>query len=250
MNSVRALLGRAARSVADARLPRVVEVKDFDSNGVRFEISNSVERHRVVEHGGETEYLRAMLEHLEPSDMMYDVGVCVGLVALHAADRCNVIGFEPDPAFRQRVERNLQLNPGLSVTVMPYAISDADGTAVLYTDGAGGNSPSLRHQRGEKQAVDVMARSIDSLVEEGLPAPTVIKLDIEGAELPALQGARQLLMSSQKPRLLFLELHPQFLPAFGGTAEEVMEIVDAAGYSQVYSATRADQEHLILAAVD
>lgn len=229
-------------------LPAQVRLRDFDPDGISFEISNPIERYRVMEYGGEPEYLRAMLTALRADDVLFDVGANVGMVALHAAKRCRVIAFEPDPSFAMRVRKNLSLNPSIDVELLPLAISDEDGEVMLFTDGAGGNSPSLRHQRQEKGSVTVAARSIDSLVaERGLAAPTILKLDIEGAEILALRGARELLRSPHRPRALFLEVHPEFLPAFGSSETDVMRIVGDAGYTRVtYQAVRAGECHYIL----
>lgn len=229
-------------------LPKTFTLTDFDSTGVNFEVTNLVERYRVLEHGGETSYLRAMLAALREDDVLFDIGANIGMVALHAARRCRTIAFEPDPSFLARLRRNAQLNPDITVQVLPIAVSDSDGRVVLYTDGADGNSPSLVHQRNEKFEVEVEARSLDSLLEVGdLPGPTVIKLDIEGAEILALRGAHNLLHNDNAPRSLFLEVHDSFLPAFGSSADAVLQLVRDAGYTEVrYCADRHDQQHLIL----
>lgn len=241
------LAGGARRWADTRRMPYVTTIRDFSPEGIRFEISNLVERRRIVDHGGETEYLSAMLAALRPDDLLYDVGTCVGLVALHAATVCTVVGFEPDPSFYGRTARQLELNPTLAVEMHQCAISNENATLTLYTDGAAGNSPSLRHQRGEAGEVAVQARSLDGLIfNSGMAPPTALKLDIEGAELLALQGASRLLASAFRPRLLFLEVHDAFLPAFGGTPEGVMGIVERAGYRVTYQAARADQTHYIL----
>jgi hypothetical protein len=127
-------------------------------------------------------------------------------------------------------------------------VSDSDGSVSLYTDGASGMSPSLRHQRDEKGEVTVEARSLDSLLADGrLPAPTVLKIDIEGAEILALRGANDLLHSAAAPRALFLEIHPQMLGAFDATADDVTQLVEGAGFAKrVYEATRTGETHLIL----
>ncbi|MGY4867400.1 FkbM family methyltransferase [Mycolicibacterium elephantis] len=239
---------RATLPLVRRRLPFVVTMTDFETSGVRFEISNLREHFRVVAHGGETDYLAAMLRDLREDDVMFDVGANVGLVALHAARICKTVAFEPDPAFRQRLEANIALNPDRSFAVEPIAISDSDGSVDLYTDGDDGYSPSLVRQRGESGRVSVSARSLDSLLSEGrLPRPTVIKLDIEGAEILALRGARRLLTDSEKPRALFIEIHDTFLPGFGSSRDEVSSLLREFGYTNaIYKARRADQTHLIL----
>jgi FkbM family methyltransferase len=229
--------------------PYQARLRGLDAEGITFEVSNSVEGHRVLDYGGEQDYMSAMLAYLNEEDVLFDVGANIGLVSLHAARRCRVVAFEPDPSFRGRLERNLALNPDIRIDdVLPIAASDGDGDVTLYTDGAGGMSPSLRHQRNEKGEVTVQARSLDSLLAENrLPAPTVLKIDIEGAEILALRGATSLLSSDAAPRALILEIHPQLLGAFDASADDVVQLVEGAGYTQrIYEATRVAETQLIL----
>lgn len=227
----------------------MVTLTTFDAVGVQFEAIGSTELYRILSRGDEEEYIRQMLTALKSTDVLFDIGANIGLVALHAAGRCRTVAFEPDPDFRARLERNASLNHAISLDVLPVAISDRDGTVTLYSDGADGNSPSLVHQRHEGRALNVEARSLDSLLATvRLPAPTVVKLDIEGAEILALRGASRLLNGPSPPRALFLELHDAYLPGFNSSTAEVLEIVRRAGYRDVvYDAMRHDQRHLILA---
>jgi FkbM family methyltransferase len=252
VKSIRQAASGAKRRVNEyfykRRLPIITTVTDFEPAGVRFEISNLVETFRVLEHGGETEYTGAMLQDLRDDDVLFDVGANIGMVALHAAKICRTVAFEPDPSIQRRLKVNSELNPDRTFTLEPVAVSDGDGSVVLYTDGDDGNSPSLVHQRGESSSVSVRARSLDSLMAEGrLPRPTVIKLDVEGAEILVLRGAKQLLTGPDRPRALFIEVHDTFLPGFGSSADEVNALLKEFGYTDaVYRAERWDQTHLIL----
>lgn len=246
---LKSTLGGLRRRFWARQLPKIFTVTTLAPEGIRFEVTTLNERQRVVRCGDEPEYIRAMLAALNPDDVLYDIGANLGLVALHAARKCrSVVAFEPDPAFFSRLERNRQLNPTLSIEMLQVAISDRRASVPLFTDGITGNSPSLVRQRGEKDALDVRAETLDMLVENGgLPKPTVLKLDIEGAEILALRGATNVLCGPTAPRALFLEVHDSFLPAFGSSAEEVLAIVRQAGYTGVrYTAKRAGQQHLIL----
>lgn len=248
MKSMQQIVSGVKRRVIKRRLPFIVTLKDFDHSGVRFEISSLAEHVRVVSHGGETEYTAAMLKDLRADDVLYDIGANVGMVTLHAASICRTVAFEPDPSFRHRLQVNSALNPDRPFTLEPLAISASDGTVMLYTDGDEGTSPSLVHQRGENGSVTVTGRSLDSLIAEGrLPRPTVIKLDIEGAEILAINGASELLGHPDKPRALFIEVHDTFLPGFGSSADDVYALLERFGYTEsIYRAKRADQTHLIL----
>ena len=59
----------------------------------------------------------------------------------------------------------------------------------------------------------------------------VIKIDIEGFELNALKGAKNILASAtSKPRLIVAELVDEFLSRSGGTKVEVYEFLLSYGY--------------------
>src|SRR5829696_7079747 len=97
--TVRSRLARVRHRALERRLPEVFNLTDLDSRGVNFEASNLVERSRIVARGDEPEYIKEMLRALEPDDVLYDIGANIGLVALHAALRCQTVAFEPDPEF-------------------------------------------------------------------------------------------------------------------------------------------------------
>jgi hypothetical protein len=78
-----------------------------------------------------------------------------------------------------------------------------------------------------------------------LVRPTVLKIDIEGAEILALQGAQRLLRAPDRPRLLFVEAHPEFLPTFGGNLDQLSTLMTDAGYQVLSTRRREDQLHLI-----
>lgn len=197
--------------------------------------------------GGEPEFIRLLLDEVGPGQCLFDVGSCVGLYALHAALRgARVVAFEPDPAYRARLQRNIEINRLADrVKVIAWAVSDTKGTAVLYTDGVEGNSPSLELV-GDRGSVSVSTDSIDAaMASHALPNPDVIKIDIEGAEILALRGMAGLLRSSAAPRCLFLELHPAFLGGFRSSVDECVGLMESSGYTRTYWQQRADQIHCI-----
>jgi FkbM family methyltransferase len=241
--SVATMLGR--------KYPRLTRVNPDISGlpgGCVFLVASDCERYRVEKLGGEEEFTRMMLDEVSPGDVFYDIGACVGVVSVHAAKRgARVIAFEPDPSFRDRIIRNLQLNELNNVTVMDFAVSDSAGGATLFTDGVTGLSPSLRPVlQQNRQCIQVPTDAIDDVLSrDELPWPDVIKLDVEGAEVHALRGMRNLLSSSRSPRAIFIELHPNFLPGFGATLQDAEQLIECSGYRTAYDCTRADQVHRI-----
>lgn len=227
--------------------PRISTVDRYAPGGCRFHVANSPEAYRVEKFGGEEEFTQMILDELRPDDLFFDIGACIGFVSIHAATRAaRVFAFEPDPAFRLRLQENLELNQVQNVEVIDWAASDSTGQTTLYTDGLGGLSPCLRQTGAERGRVSIRTDSIDNAIADGaLPTPTVAKIDIEGAETAALRGMKSLLSLAAAPRTIFIELHPKFLPTFGSSIAEASQIIERAGYQCAYEQARAEQVHRI-----
>ena len=117
-----------------------------------------------------------------------------------------VIGFEPNPANRKSAEHNFSLNSDLAerISLEHYAILDKSGS-VSFT---GGPNSAMGHVVRDAQTANnytVEAISIDEFVAMGNPAPTFVKMDIEGGERWALLGMIETL-SKHKP-ILLVEVH-------------------------------------------
>jgi FkbM family methyltransferase len=125
-----------------------------------------------------------------------DVGANVGIFACDFAHRFEeVVAFEPVPATRDCLAANAPRN----VRIEPYAISDQDGLLNMYQTPSSGASFVCSHpdvttpfdELDADKIVEVEARTIDSFEFD---AVDLIKLDIQGAEYPALVGARETIL--------------------------------------------------------
>ena len=244
---LRIILGRLRRAIRP--YPAILTIEGLVPTGCRFEVASDAERSRVAGLGGEPEFLREFLGVVRQDDVVFDIGACVGLYALHAARLgARSVAFEPDPVVRRHLRRNVRLNRlRASVVIVPWAVADRQASASLSSQGLVGRSPTLEPVRGRRQ-ITVATDSIDRAVAAGeLPVPQLVKLDIEGAEILALRGMAETLRRRDGPRLLFVELHPAFLPAFGSSVEECLALVYAAGYVCRSQRQRAEQIHCVLA---
>ena len=224
--------------------PRIARVCEIDPTGCLFHVGSPNENFRVTRLGGEPEFLRQVLDAIEPGDTFFDVGACVGVVSVHARRRgANVVAFEPEPNFRRRLQENLSLNKMDDISVVDWAVADRPGTLTLYTDGQHGTSPSLTaaSDRGE---IGVAVDSIDAAIMRGeLPTPAVMKIDIEGAEVRAVRGMKRLLASNARPRSVFVEVHPPMIEGLGDDADEMYAIFSDSGYRLTHERTREGQVH-------
>ena len=192
------------------------------------------------------ELLRAQLH---PGDCFYDVGAHTGFFALIAATFLGpagkVVAFEPDPDNAASLEENLAKNSITQVIVVRAAVWSSAGhltfqRALKDSNRTQGQIADSRESDPGKIAV--RAVQLDAFVfEEGNPAPQLIKMDVEGAEWEALQGARALLERA-KPKLLCEIHHPEqigkiqeYLHKFGYLVEEWKPVHEHyADYRQIY----------------
>jgi FkbM family methyltransferase len=162
--------------------------------------------------------LDAFSTAIRPGDVVYDVGAWIGPYTLLASQLVGpggrVVSFEPDPAARKQLERNVALNGAANVHVFPIALSDQNGTARLH----GGESEAVVGSTGE---VEVQTMTLPDFVAKEGP-PDVVKVDIEGGEL------RMDVDTLSRARHVFLEVH---VPAFreAGTDPESYLASVAAG---------------------
>lgn len=242
----RPALGRLAlRCIPDVR--KRITIKEIGPLVIRLRRNRSFWLRHPLTHEG---FMFAAMRRLtRPGDMALDVGANIGMYArfwVQVFGAGRVVAFEPMTENRAMLLENVRLG-GIEnrVDVLPLALGDCDadealqidrystGTATL--DRVTGGKPSETHEQygvgAETETVPV-AR-LDTLVAQGrVPAPAVMKIDIEGAEAMCLRGAEGMLRE-HRPRLA-VELHGL------GVAREVVGLLDGLGY-YVYGYTFEDE---------
>jgi hypothetical protein len=79
------------------------------------------------------------------------------------------------------------------------------------------------------EGVDVRAVSIDDFCACTKIRPSFIKIDVEGAELAVLRGARKTIAAAGPHLRLYVEMHPAVWPALRITARDIVRECDASG---------------------
>jgi FkbM family methyltransferase len=175
----------------------------------------------------ELEMLEDMRGRLAHGDLVLDVGAHIGThsVYLAAVCACRVIAFEPHPKVFAALCENLRRN-GVSTNVEARccAIGADDGFAMLEERTNLGETRLIR----SRSASEVPLTRLDGLSLSRRVA--ALKIDIEGGELDALRGARQLLRVSRP--LIYCEVAEQV------RYEHVSDLLEAEGYRLVASFNR------------
>ena len=174
--------------------------------------------------------------------VVYDIGAYEGLLTLFFASRAaKVVAFEPNPTTLKRLRRNLELNDFTNVLVVPMGVGAKAATLELtydslMTGGASADpsiSAALRTVAPHTQTVLIPVDRLDTLLRTlSLPAPHLVKVDVEGMELEVLQGATGLL-HHHRPAL-YIELHGSSPEEKQSRAYALREFLAAQGYSSIY----------------
>lgn len=133
-----------------------------------------------------------------PGSVVLDVGANIGIYSMLAAKRgARVFAIEADPENVTVLRHHLAINNLLDrVTIVHMAVTDHRGLVNLYRDPTNCGHSNL-FSGVSKVCVD--GDTIDSL---RLPPVDVCKMDIEGAEVQALEGMTTTIRRSPKMRLL------------------------------------------------
>lgn len=153
-----------------------------------------------------------------------DVGAYIGYFTLLSSHLVGgsgrVFAFEPaDEAYRYLLH-NIEANGCRNVVAVRKAVSDTASTATLIRDPVGPES-FLTNGPDHGQGVVVETINLDKFFEaQNWPAVHLIKMNIEGWELPALKGMREL--SKRNPELqLIIEFNPMAM-ARGAISREAL----------------------------
>jgi FkbM family methyltransferase len=136
----------------------------------------------------------AISAHVPSKGTIYDIGANIGLYTLlFAQDRGKrVVSFEPSESVLPLLARNIELNDLRNVEVQPVLLSNYTGKCrfTLDTVTTCASHVSAQNEPGQ----DYECWDLDSyILEKHLPAPDVIKLDVEGHEMQILEGMKQTL---------------------------------------------------------
>lgn len=200
--------------------------------------------------------VRWIEEFVRPADVLFDIGANVGAYALVAAKHteggARIFAFEPGPATYAALCANVVLNRCEECVVpLPVALAATTGIArfeltdidpgkalhaLVASDGGAAAARAAGVVRPHRHFVAAFA--LDDLRDAlAIPAPTHVKLDVDGAELDVLRGARRTL-SEPALRSLMVEVDERAPEA----VDELFAVLRESGFKLLRRETRAAPE--------
>jgi FkbM family methyltransferase len=188
----------------------------------------------VYEHAN----VRLLLSLVKPGTCYFDVGANIGLMALpvlRTIPECRVVSFEPSPAtvpFLMKTVKNSSFSSRWQV--INEAVGKEDGELDFHVARAGLGAFDGFYRTGrigaESDTVKVRVTTIDAVWEKlGRPEISVMKIDVEGAEVEALLGAERCIATA-KPYLL-VEWNQSNSSAAGKTPEDMLKVAGDLNYT-------------------
>ncbi len=206
--------------VGDYYLPKDAEkdgVADFMSRGILFD----------------TEIIEVAKKYIKPGTAVLDVGANFGQMAVAFSKMTGPAGkvyaFEAQDYVYQVLQKNIAANNGANIKALDGAVYNKSGLVLIFPEpdlagenpyGSNAINPTLSKGR------EVTTFTIDSL---NIAEPvSFMKVDIQGSDLAALQGAKETIMKNRMP--IIFEFEQQFQEQFGTTFQDYADFVAEIGY--------------------
>lgn len=188
----------------------------------------------LVDSGDVERGTRLLLERLlAPGDVFVDAGANVGVHTVAAARAVgaggSVIAFEPFPATAALLRRTVAINGFESVVkIHDVALGAEGGEAQLHLGEMSGHHSLYDLDQQETGTCGVTVVRLDDVVPPGRPA-TVLKIDVEGAELEVVEGARRVLDDNPEAAVI-AEFGPSHLQRVGVSGEDWLSAILRPGW--------------------
>jgi FkbM family methyltransferase len=164
--------------------------------------------------------LSSFVSDLRPDDVIYDIGANVGIYSAFGGqvlDDGYVVAFEPHPVAVPTLYRNLRSNC-TDFQLFQLALSSGAGYGRMEVDFS--TDANILATSG----VNVRLEQLKDVINQSkIPAPSVVKVDVEGAEMDVLQGFGEIF---EEIRAIYIEVHKNRGEEFNSNVEDIVDILD------------------------
>ena len=173
---------------------------------------------------------------INKDDIIFDVGANIGWYAtLFACNGAECHAFEPNPQVFDRLVRNCgsNISDNHKLFLNKIALGSEKGTVSFY------NFRNLHHGlsslsdfgRDDKEEVKVKCSTLSEyVIKNEIKKVDLIKVDVEGSELPVLKGSESMLSKGYTPIWVF-EMNDETSKHFNYSPSDILQILQKYGYS-------------------
>ncbi len=217
-------------------------------------VADAAEYGRCLSFRQDQHIIQAILDRVSPGDSCWDIGANIGVYTVILARTLgvegSVIAFEPESRAFQRLEENIAVNHLSNVSSFRIALGRDRQQMKLRTSGhasSGTHSlvlPEAKMSKSEDDHFEVVeVVPGDQLRQQKqLQIPSIIKVDVEGAEEEVLVGLQETLCHPAC-RTVVCEVHFTILESAGkrNAPKQIIQFLRGCGFSNT---VWLDQSHL------
>ncbi|MFX1522631.1 MAG: FkbM family methyltransferase [Promethearchaeota archaeon] len=175
----------------------------------------------IIINRSEPKRMRLAKDLALPNFICFDIGANVGIYSLLFATKSKfVYAFEPLPRNLKYLCKTINLNKVENIKIIPYAVTNKVGIS-WFQEGENVAEGKL----GPNGALRVKTISLDNFIKNKGVEPNLLKIDVEGAEISVLEGAKNYMI--QKKPILLIETHGDTLK------KKVFKFLNEIGYKKV-----------------
>lgn len=207
-------------------------VRKMDYANVKMRLHSVIDIQRLSSAKKEPETVQWIERHMKADSVFFDVGANVGaysLVAAHVAPG-QIFAFEPLYATYATLQENILLNGFSNITPMQFALGDKAGFVQIYPSTLKSGGAQHSYSKG-KHVLRLATIDMDTLISVfKVPQPTMVKIDVDGYELPVIRGMFNAIANPALSTLL-VELDAT-------SGKDVLDILGSAGFKLVSKTQR------------
>lgn len=158
----------------------------------------------------ETTELYLRYAHLEPGDVVFDLGAYAGGATYHFSRAVGAAGhvyaFEPDPSSYECLMRNIELHSMTNVTPERCGVWSHTGRVAFQAEGNMGSAvvEAAARTSDTMQSIDVVSLT-DYCAKKEISRVDFVKLDVEGSEAAILRSSGDFISTFRPP--MVIEVH-------------------------------------------
>ncbi len=214
----------------------VVVIDVFDGVRMKLNLDDLVQQHLFAHGYYEPEATTMWKYCLQTSNTVVDIGANVGyyslLTAKYGKRDVRVFSFEPMTHIYNRAKENIELNSFSAIKLTKLALSNQTKKEVIALEEQsnwGGSNIVVNAPKQGAHSEQIETTTLDLFAkEQNLSSVDLIKMDIEGYELFALQGMANTL--TQFKPIVFIEILDNLLARFNYTPEDIFAFFRKHGY--------------------
>lgn len=242
MYDVHSILFEYSEFIKDTEISKI-EIEDgevimtFRSSGVKFICAKGDKRIAPFDAlnfaSYEADELNMQLELMHLNATILDIGGNYGWYALHVAKKypnAKVMSFEPIPDTYLHLNKNIAINGLSNIVTYNFGLSDEKGKFLFYYDPELSVNASLQNVSAKASIAEVECTvdTLDNFWKDSKTSIDFIKCDVEGAELLAFKGAREIIRKDLP--IIFTEMLRKWTTKFNYHPNEIIDLLSTLGY--------------------